>query len=210
MSKQGVLTVVSGFSGAGKGTLMKTLLEQHNNYCLSTSATTRAPRVGEVEGREYFFLTKEQFESMIRKNQFIEWAEYVNHYYGTPREYVEQQLKEGKDVILEIEIQGAIKVKEQFPETLLIFIMPPSAAALQERLTKRGTEDMETIKKRLARAIEESDFIKRYDSIVINDTLQEAVDQMHNIITAWHSRIEFHQSRIELIKKELKQIEERR
>ena len=140
MNQRGILVVVSGFSGSGKGTLMKALLEKYDNYALSISATTRQPRAGEENCREYFFVTKEQFQEMIREDQLIEYAQYVDNYYGTPKAYVEKQMDAGKDVILEIEIQGALKVKEQFPETLLVFIMPPSAEELKRRLVGRGTE----------------------------------------------------------------------
>ena len=127
MEKKGILLVVSGFSGAGKGTLMRELLRQHENYALSISATTRAPREGEEEGREYFFKTREEFEEMIAREELIEYACYVGNYYGTPRAYVEEQLEQGRDVVLEIEIQGARKVKERFPDTVLLFVSPPSA-----------------------------------------------------------------------------------
>ena len=128
MNQRGILIVVSGFSGAGKGTLMKELMKRYEEtYALSVSATTRNPREGEVDGREYFFKTTEEFEKMIAKEELIEYARYVENYYGTPRTYVEQQLEAGKDVILEIEIQGALKVKERFPDTLLLFVSPPSA-----------------------------------------------------------------------------------
>ena len=125
MNKKGILIVVSGFSGAGKGTLMKEIMKQYDNYALSISATTRAPREGEVHGKEYFFSTVDEFEKMIANNELIEYAKDVDNYYGTPRAYVEQILEEGKDGILEIEIQGALKVKEKFPETLLLFVTPP-------------------------------------------------------------------------------------
>ena len=127
MREKGILIVVSGFSGSGKGTIMKELLKQYDNYALSISATTRNPRPGEEDGREYFFKTVEDFEKMIAKEELIEYARYVDNYYGTPRAYVEEQLEAGKDVILEIEIQGALKVKEKFPDTLLLFVTPPSA-----------------------------------------------------------------------------------
>ena len=132
MNKKGILIVVSGFSGSGKGTLMKELLSRYpDTYALSISATTRSPREGEEHGREYFFISKEEFEKMIAKEELIEYARYVENYYGTPREYVEQKLDEGKDVILEIEIQGALKVKKAFPDTLLLFVTPPSATELK-------------------------------------------------------------------------------
>ena len=130
MREKGILIVVSGFSGSGKGTIMKELLKQYDNYALSISATTRNPRPGEKDGREYFFKTVEDFEKMIAKEELIEYARYVDNYYGTPRAYVEEQLEAGKDVILEIEIQGALKVKEKFPDTLLLFVTPPSAEEL--------------------------------------------------------------------------------
>ena len=140
MNQRGILIVVSGFSGAGKGTLMKELMKRYEEtYALSVSATTRNPREGEVDGREYFFKTTEEFEKMIAKEELIEYARYVENYYGTPRTYVEQQLEAGKDVILEIEIQGALKVKERFPDTLLLFVTPPSAKELRRRLVGRGT-----------------------------------------------------------------------
>ena len=125
MNQRGILVVVSGFSGAGKGTLMKELLKRYDNYALSISATTRSPREGELDGREYFFVDKDRFQQMIAEGELIEYAQYVNHYYGTPREYVERQMASGKDVILEIEIQGALKVKKRFPDTLLLFVTPP-------------------------------------------------------------------------------------
>ena len=153
MSK-GILTVVSGFSGAGKGTVMKELLKRYDNYALSISATTRDPRPGEEDGREYFFKSVEEFEKMIAQDELIEYAKYVNNYYGTPKEYVMQQLEEGKDVILEIEIQGALKVKEKYPDTLLLFVTPPGARELKERLVGRGTETMEVIESRMKRAVE--------------------------------------------------------
>ncbi|MDY3714527.1 MAG: guanylate kinase, partial [Blautia sp.] len=134
MSDRGMLAVVSGFSGAGKGTLMKRLLEKYDCYALSVSATTRAPRDGEEHGREYFFHTKEEFEELILQDALIEYAKYVDNYYGTPKSYVEKQLEAGKDVILEIEIQGALKVKEKLPDTLLLFVTPPSAEELKRRL----------------------------------------------------------------------------
>ena len=147
--------VISGFSGAGKGTLVKKLLSEYDNYALSISMTTRQPREGEEDGREYFFRTREQFEENIAKNGFIEYAQYCGNYYGTPKAYVEEQMQAGKDVILEIEIQGALKVKEKFPDTLLLFVTPPSAEELKSRLVGRGTETMDVIEFRMNRAKEE-------------------------------------------------------
>ncbi|MBQ7954366.1 MAG: guanylate kinase [Lachnospiraceae bacterium] len=182
MKRKGILIVVSGFSGAGKGTLMKELLKTYDNYALSVSMTTRTPRTGEVDGREYFFSSRENFEKKIAEDGLIEYAEYCGNYYGTPRQYVEQQLAAGKDVILEIEIQGALKVKEKFPDTLLLFVTPPSAEELKRRLVGRGTETMEVIEKRMSRAIEESEGIESYDYLVINDDLQVCTQEIHHIV----------------------------
>ena len=186
MKRKGILIIVSGFSGAGKGTLVKKLLEEYDGYALSISATTRKPRPGEEDGREYFFLKKEQFERRIAEDGLIEYACYCENYYGTPREYVERQLAEGKDVILEIEIQGALKVKKQYEDALLLFVMPPSAGELKRRLVGRGTETGEVIAKRMCRAAEEAEGIEAYDYIVVNDDLQTCVRQLHEIITAAH------------------------
>ena len=183
MKRVGVLSVISGFSGVGKGTIVKKLVEKEG-YALSISATSRAPRQGEIHGREYFFLTREEFHSMIENDGLIEWAEYVSNFYGTPREYVEERLARGEDVILEIEPQGALKVKAQYPEAVLIFIVPPNAKELENRLIGRGTEETETIKKRLKRAAEETAFIENYEYIVINDDLEDAVSDIHHIIQA--------------------------
>lgn len=204
MDRKGILIVVSGFSGSGKGTIMKRLLEKYDNYALSVSATTRSPRPGEEEGKAYFFKTTDEFEKMIAKEELIEYARYVNNYYGTPRVYVEEQLREGKDVILEIEIQGALKVKEQFPDTLLLFVTPPTAAELRSRLAGRGTETAEVIENRLRRAKEEADSMKYYDYVIINDKLEECVDEVHSIIRAEHRRGFRNQVFMENIKKELK------
>ncbi len=187
MKRKGILIVVSGFSGAGKGTLMKKLMEEYDNYALSISMTTRNPRPGEEDGREYFFVTKEQFEEKIGQDGLVEYASYCGNYYGTPRVYVEQQLEAGKDVILEIEIQGALKIKEKFPTALLLFVMPPSAKELRRRLTGRGTETQEVIDQRMHRAMEEAQGIEQYDYIVINDQLEECVKELHAIIGAAHN-----------------------
>lgn len=188
MKNRGILIVVSGFSGSGKGTIMKELLRKYDNYALSISATTRQPREGEVDGREYFFKTTEEFEKMIAQDALIEYAKYVNNYYGTPRAYVEEQLESGKDVILEIEIQGALKVKEKFPETLLLFVTPPTAEVLRERLVGRGTETMEVIESRMQRAAEEAEGMQEYDYLIVNDDLDTCVEEMHRIICGEHNR----------------------
>ncbi|MDO4678627.1 MAG: guanylate kinase [Eubacteriales bacterium] len=187
MSK-GILVVVSGFSGAGKGTVMKRLLEKYNDYALSVSATTRNPREGEVDGREYFFRSKEEFEKLIDEDALIEYAQYVGNYYGTPRSYVEEQLSQGKNVILEIEIQGAMKVKKKNPEALLVFVTPPTVEELKNRLVGRGTETEDVIADRLARAAEEAEGMGAYDYILVNDDLEECVDNLHQIIRSEHAR----------------------
>lgn len=192
MNHQGILVVVSGFSGAGKGTLMKKLLKRYDNYALSISATTRAPREGETDGKEYFFVTKEQFEKMRDERKLIEYAQYVNNYYGTPKEYVEQKMAEGKDVILEIEIQGALKVKKRFPDALLLFVTPPSAEELRRRLVGRGTETLEVINARLARAAEEASGMEAYDYLLINDDLDRCVEEMHQLIQLQHRKTSYH------------------
>ncbi len=180
------MIVVSGFSGAGKGTLMKRLVEKYDGYALSVSATTRAPRPGEQDGREYFFLSKEQFEQKIADHALIEYADYCGNYYGTPRDYVERELAKGHDVILEIEIQGALNIRKQYPDALLLFVSTPSAKELRRRLSGRGTESKEVIDKRLCRAAKEAEGIEAYDYIVINDDLETCVSQMHAIIEAAH------------------------
>lgn len=203
MKRKGILIVVSGFSGAGKGTLMKQLVHSYDNYALSVSMTTRNPRPGETEGKEYFFVSRQEFEEQIEKGGLVEYASYCDHYYGTPREYVEKQLEKGKDVILEIEIQGALKIKKQFPTALLMFVMPPSAEELKKRLEGRGTETPEVIAKRLRRAAEEAEGIENYDFIVINDRLEECVEEMHKLILAAHETPERNKDFIREMRKEL-------
>lgn len=203
MKRKGILVVVSGFSGAGKGTLMKNLIKTYDNYALSISMTTRQPREGEEEGREYFFVSREIFEEKAEQGGLIEYACYCGNYYGTPREYVETQLERGRDVILEIEIQGALKVKEKFPTALLLFVMPPSAAQLKERLAGRGTETPEVMEKRLCRAAEEAKGIERYDYIVENDDLEICTRELHSIIRAAHNAVGRNEEWIENMRQEL-------
>ena len=187
---RGILVVLSGFSGSGKGTVVKEIMKKYSNqYALSISATTRNPRVGETDGVEYFFKTREEFETMIANDELVEYAQYVENYYGTPWAYVDEQLTAGKDVILEIEIQGALKVKERFPETVLMFMTPPSADELKRRLVGRGTETMEVIESRLSRAVEEAQGIENYDYIIVNDELETCVEQFHEIVTTEKSRV---------------------
>lgn len=180
--QKGILLILSGFAGSGKGTVVNELLNRYDNYSLSVSATTRSPRPGEQDGREYFFKTVEQFEAMIEKDEFLEYAKYVDNYYGTPREYVEHKLDEGKDVILEIEQQGALQIKEKCPDALLLFIMPPSVREIYNRLKKRGTETEEVIMKRMTQSSLEARVIERYDYLIINDDLDKCIEDVHNTI----------------------------
>lgn len=203
MKSKGILIVVSGFSGAGKGTLMKKLVEEYEGYSLSISATTRKPRPGEEDGREYFFLTREEFEQKIADNALIEHAQYCENYYGTPRDYVEEQMALGRDVILEIEIQGALAVKKQYPDAVLLFVAPPSAEELRRRLSGRGTESEEVIDKRLRRAKEEAQGIEAYDYLLINDDLETCVKELHAIIDAAHHAPVRNEEFIEKIRREL-------
>lgn len=204
MVRKGILIVVSGFSGAGKGTIMKGLLQKYEQYALSVSATTREPRKGEVEGKDYFFKTREAFEQMIAEGELIEYACYVNNYYGTPKAYVEEKLSEGRDVILEIEIQGARKIKSQFPEAVLLFITTKSAQVLKERLSRRGTETQEIIDQRLERAVQESEGIEEYDYLVVNDDLEICVEEIHSIIESEHRRLQYHMELVKKVREELK------
>lgn len=204
MEQKGILMVLSGFSGAGKGTLVKRLIQKYDNYALSVSMTTREPREGERDGVEYFFTTRERFEETIVQNGLVEYALYCGNYYGTPRAYVEEQLAAGKNVILEIEIQGALKIKKKFPESLLIFVTPPSAEELKRRLEGRKTETPEVIARRLARASEESEGIEAYDYIVVNDKLEECVEELHRLVEASRRAPVRSQELISEIREELK------
>lgn len=188
MKKKGILIIISGFSGAGKGTIVKELLES-NLFALSISATTREARRGEYEGEHYFFIQRDEFEEMIRNDDLIEWATYCNQYYGTPRKYVEEMLSTGKDVILEIEMQGALQVKEKYPDCLLIFITAPTADKTKQRLINRGTETLDVIRKRLEKSYQEIDFIDDYDYIIVNDGLKDTVENIHSIIKCEHERV---------------------
>lgn len=204
MSKKGNLVIISGFSGAGKGTVVKGLMARYDCYALSVSATTRAPREGEVNGREYFFKTREEFEKMIRQDALYEYAQYVSNYYGTPKAYVQEQLDAGKDVILEIEVQGALKVKEKNPKALLLFVTPPSAEELKKRLQGRGTETEEVINERMRRAADESELMERYEYLVINDQLEKCVEEVHQLIQRERFRMDQNQDMVTKLQNELK------
>lgn len=201
--RQGILLVISGFSGVGKGTVVKELIKNYPQYALSVSATTRSKREGEEDGVAYFFKTVEEFKQMIEDAAFIEYAQYVDNYYGTPKAYVQEQLKNGKDVILEIEIQGARRVKEQFPEAVLLFISAKDAETLKERLIGRGTESLEVVEKRLAVAAKEAQGMEEYDYFVINDDLQTCVEEIHAIVESEHQKSERNTDKINKIRDDL-------
>ena len=186
---QGLLIVVSGPSGAGKGTVCKAYREKHPDTHLSISATTRAPRKGEIEGVNYFFKTVEDFQTMIENGDFLEYAEVYGNYYGTPKKYVRDNLMKGHDIILEIDIQGALAVKDKFEEGVFIFIVPPSMEELKRRIVTRGTETKEEVLKRFQKSYEELNFIKRYNYVIINDRVERAVDKMESIVTAEKCRV---------------------
>lgn len=181
MSKDGILIIISGPSGSGKGTIVKELIK-NPNYYTSISITTRKPRIGEQEGIHYFFRSEEEFLKLRNNDQLLEWAQFCGNYYGTPRQNVEQKLKENKNVILEIEVQGAFKVKNLYPDSVFIFIVPPSMEELERRLINRGTDKHSSIEKRMERAKEEIELMDRYDYIVVNDVLMTAVNNINTIV----------------------------
>jgi guanylate kinase len=186
---EGLLVIISGPSGSGKGTVVKRL-EPAMGYALSISVTTRSPRPGEMDKRDYFFTTEKEFTRMRRDNELLEHAVYVGHYYGTPRKYAEEQIAKGKVVVLEIEVNGALQVKEKFPQAVLIFLMPPTLSELSRRLTARKTEDSVTIEDRLKRASDEVDLIYRYDYLVVNDEVEKALEKINHIVAAERLRPE--------------------
>ncbi|HZG15652.1 MAG TPA: guanylate kinase [Candidatus Bathyarchaeia archaeon] len=189
-SDNGLLLVLSGPSGVGKGTVCKALRERMNEIVYSVSATTRQPRAGEIDGVNYFFKSKEEFQKMIEEDQLLEWAEYVGNYYGTPRRFVEETLASGRDVILEIEVQGALQVKEKFPQGIFLFLAPPDLTELQNRIVGRGTETEESIRNRMAMAKAEIELMDKYDYVVVNDVIDTACEKIRAIITAEHLKKE--------------------
>ncbi len=208
MKERGILTVISGFSGAGKGTLVKKLMSEYDNYSLSISMTTRQPREGEQDGVHYFFIDREKFERNIEAGLMLEHAEYQGNYYGTPKEYVEQQLAAGRDVILEIEYLGAFQVKKMMPEALLLFVTPPSANELLRRLRGRHTETEEQIQGRMKRAIEEAVIVDRYEYILLNDDLDTCVRETHEIIQNAKYSVSRNAAFIDEIRKELHELKD--
>jgi guanylate kinase len=187
---RGILMVLSGPSGVGKGTVCSALRKNTSDLVYSVSATTRAPRQGEVDGVNYFFKSKEQFLGMIAEDELLEWAEYVGNYYGTPRQFVEETLSMGKDIILEIEVQGALKVKEKFPEGVFTFLLPPSLDELQNRIETRGTESEESIRNRMSVAQSEIRLLEHYDYAIVNDEVEAACRRIQSILVAERCRQE--------------------
>lgn len=188
MNQQGLLIVLSGPSGVGKGTVCKALRERMPELAYSVSATTRSPREGEQDGVNYFFKTREQFERMIEREELLEWTEYVGNYYGTPRQYVTDILQSGRDIILEIEVKGALQVKQRFPEGTFVFLLPPSLEELKNRIELRGTETEDVINSRMATAVEELKMIEHYDYAVVNDEIEAATSRIQAILTAEHCK----------------------
>jgi len=188
--QKGILFILSGPSGVGKGTVRQRLFEQETHLKYSVSATTRDKRPGEKHGVDYFYKSKEEFEKMIEKQELLEYAQYVNNYYGTPREYVEEQLNLGNDVFLEIEVQGAMQVKENFPEGVFIFLFPPSLDELKNRIVNRGTETNDLVLNRLKEAKKEINLMSEYDYVVVNDNVDHAVSKVKAIIVSEHCKRE--------------------
>lgn len=181
-TKRGTLVLYTGSSGVGKGTLLSELMKRDSSIRLSVSNTTREPRVGEIDGVHYNFISEEDFKALIEADGFLEYAKYCDHYYGTPKQQVEDMLDSGYNVFLEIEVQGGLQIMEKYPDILSIFILPPSMEVLEHRLRKRNTEDEETIQKRLAQAEYETSFKDRYNYNVINGELSDAVDEVLEIL----------------------------
>lgn len=189
MNERGLLLVISGPSGAGKGTICKALLDK-NEFWLSVSATTRTPRQGEAHGKNYFFISREEFLTRIENDDFLEFAEVYGNYYGTPKSSVIEMLDSGKDVILEIDIQGALKVKEAFPEGVFIFILPPSMEELKKRIIKRGSETPESLMTRFKSAYKEINYVSKYSYAVVNDEVEDAVKKIEGIVVAERCRVD--------------------
>ncbi|SHH09827.1 guanylate kinase [Tepidibacter thalassicus] len=204
MKREGLLIVVSGPSGAGKGTICKELLRKNSEIKLSVSATTRSPREGEIHGVNYYFITKETFQDMIDKDEFLEYANVYDNFYGTPKKYVFETLSKGEDVLLEIDIQGAMSVKQKYPNGVFVFILPPSLEELKNRIVKRGTESEEDIKKRFGSALSEIEKIENYNYFIINEDVEKSACELQNIINAEKNRVSRYKNDIiKMFKEEL-------
>lgn len=180
----GLLIVVSGPAGVGKGSIVRKLTEQEKHIVFSVSATSRAPRLGEIDGENYYFISREEFEEMIKKDKLIEWVEYCNNYYGTPKEFVFNEIDKGRTIVLEIEVEGAINVKKKYPNCVLCFILPPDLTELENRLRGRGTETEDSVRNRLTRAKKELQLLDEYDYLVVNDSIDETTKCFQSIIQA--------------------------
>lgn len=184
MFREGLLVVVSGPSGTGKGTLLNNIRQKENYIKFSVSATTREPRNGEVDGVNYFFKTHKEFDSMIKNGELVEWVKYCDNYYGTPKKCIEDTIKSGFDCLLEIEVEGALNIKNMYPDCVSIFILPPSFDELRRRIEGRGTEKPEAIEKRMEKAIKEMKYVDKYDYVVVNDDIDEAVNSIKCILAS--------------------------
>jgi guanylate kinase len=183
MFHRGLLAVVCGPSGVGKGTILKLVKERDEKLRFSVSATTRKPRDGEIEGQNYFYISVDEFKEMIKNDELIEWVEYCGNYYGTPKKYIEDSIKDGYNIILELEVEGAANIKNKYPDSLSVFIVPPSYNDLKRRIEGRGTENIEVIKKRLDRAKEEVKFINKFDYVIVNDNIENTANNLNNILS---------------------------
>lgn len=206
MKKRGSLIVVSGPSGAGKGTLCKRLLELNPNVSLSVSATTRAMREGEKDGVHYYFISTEDFVSMIEKGELIEYSHHFENYYGTPKDRVLEQLEAGRDVILEIDVNGGAQVKEEYPEAILVFIAPPSLIELKKRIEARGTETEEKIKIRMHRVWTELEQMMKYDYIIVNEEVEEASLELDAVVRTGSLRSSLHEDFLKALKSEINEL----
>jgi guanylate kinase len=183
MSHRGLLAVVCGPSGVGKGTILKLVKERDEKLRFSVSVTTRKPRDGEIEGQNYFYISVDEFKEMIKNDELIEWVEYCGNYYGTPKKYIEDSIKDGYNIILELEVEGAANIKNKYPDSLSVFIVPPSYNDLKRRIEGRGTENIEVIEKRLDRAKEEVKFINNFDYVIVNDNIENTANNLNNILS---------------------------
>ena len=207
INKKGLLLVVSGPSGTGKGTICKDIVSKYEDINLSISATTRSPRVGEVEGRSYFFKTKEEFEAMVKKGEFLEYARIYDNYYGTPKKAIFDELDMGRDVILEIEMQGAMQIKKVYPEAVFIFVLPPSLQELKSRIIGRGTETEEEIEKRFNSAYDEIKLLGEYDYFIFNNIVEKSSEEILNILQVEKNKVKRYKNNIlDMFEKEIKNV----